>query len=122
MPTTRDNMPLVTCKLVLDKKTGKMKDVTPSKVKKLAKRIRKTRASPPKSRYIKNSRSKAVWPLVSFNAGVSEDQVDSVNEELRKHGVHDAYHNKDGDAVWASTAAKRRWMKVMGCMDRSAYY
>ena len=63
----------------------------------------------------------ALWPKVSWAAGVHPDQVDEAKAFDRKMGVPTDY-TSDGEPILTSHKHRREYLKIHKLIDRSAFY
>lgn len=59
------------------------------------------------------------WPMVSYAAGVSPDEVPAMMEVDRKHGVETNY-TSDGDPIFTSPKHRKKYCEAHGLYDRNA--
>lgn len=71
--------------------------------------------------HVPRAKKRAVWPMVSENAGCQPEQVAEANANCKKMGIA-AEYLPSGDVMWHSAKAKRQHIRSIGLYDRGAYY
>jgi hypothetical protein len=66
--------------------------------------------------------SRAKWPMVSVNAGVSPSQISELRQHWQERGITGCDVMPNGDVVWESRQARRIDCKSRGIYDRDGGY
>lgn len=67
-------------------------------------------------------RNCATWPMQSYSAGVTPDQIPEALAADRRMGVAIDYDAKTGDAIFTSPAQRKRYCEAHGLFDRNGGY
>lgn len=60
------------------------------------------------------------WPMVSEAAGISPEGVPDMKKRMLEQGVHCDFDN-EGRPIFTSGTHRKKCLKVMGLVDKSAY-
>ena len=66
-------------------------------------------------------RSADKWPMASYAAGISPDEIPEMRKHDRAHGVPTDY-TSDGDPIFTGPKHRKRYCQLHGLYDRNAGY